>query len=428
MSKKASECLNTVSPDGKCNKCLKKVNGNDVKCFICKLRFHATGCSNDIDICNVSFLSLFKPFSEKTGAKYAARPGNFLYICDPCMTSSEIKMASSNEDKVDVLQSKVDRLEHGLNDIKEMLMGNQKNNGSVSEIQALESCSLRNEVPEKGMPWGNVSTHVSVPMANVELKNDDDSSALILPVVADKEEEKLQMKVINKLAIQHKVSISKSFKKKNGETVIVCDSRQTRNSLKTHVEGAVPGIATKSSDNCKFTVAVVGFDDDSSSSGIVRTLVDQNYFLKAFFATESVEDHIKYVDTKPLRNNADLFQATLKISKKLRMQLKKHSDRLIVGIISCKVFDRVFVRRCACCQEYGHYFAQCPNKDAPHCATCSGEHETRDCRSGSQIEMQCINCIRNEEEHVNHAAFSKSCPVYLKELEKCTNNLALSLN
>ena len=417
-----SECLNTVSSDGTCNKCLKKVYGNDLSCFKCKQRFHATGCSNDIDICHNTFLTMFKPFSEKTGAKFAARPGNFLFICDPCMTTAEIEMASNSGDKVDMLKTKVDKLESGLNDIKQLLISNQAN--VASPMKPLSQSS------EMKMSWGDANIqNVPFPIANVDQdieKNDDDSSALILPAVADKEEEKQQMKTINKIAVQHKVSISKSFKKKNGETVIVCNSRQTRNSLKTHVEDAVPGITTKASDNCKFTVVVVGFDDDSSGSSVVDTLIEQNYFLKAFFATENVEDHIKYVDTKPLRNNIDLFQATLKVSKKLRIQLKKCGDRLIVGIISCKLFDRVFLKRCACCQEYGHFYAQCPNKDSPHCAKCSGGHETRDCSNPG--EECCINCIRNKEEQTNHPSFSKLCPVYLRELDKYNKMLASSLN
>ena len=425
-----SQCLNTVSSDGTCNKCSKKVYGNDLSCFKCKKRFHATGCSNDIDICHNTFLTMFKPFCEKTGVKYAARPGNFLFICDPCMTTSEIDMASNSDDKVDMLKTKVEKLESGLDEIKQLLLDGQNTVVSQPQIQQPMVMQPSSETPEVHIPWGGTNMHnVTFPMANVEhhvQKVYEDSSALILPAIADKEEEKLQMKTLNKLAVQHKISIAKSFKKKNGETVIVCDSRQTRNSLKTHVEGAVPGIAAKASDNCKFSVAVVGFDDDSWGASIVDTLVEQNYFLKAFFATENVEDHIKYVDTKPLRNNDELFQATLKVSKKLRLQLKKRGDRVIVGIISCKLFDRVFLKRCACCQEYGHFFAQCPNKDTPRCAKCSGEHETRHCQNPD--EECCINCIRNGEEHTHHHAFSKSCPVYLKELEKYNKTLASSLN
>ena len=114
--------LNTVAPDGTCNTCLKKVNNSYVTCMICKVKFHGTGCSNDIDICTKSFMDLYKPHAEKSTPKYAARPGNFLFMCDPCMTTYEIQSAAKEQTKVDALESKVDKLESGLKDIKELLM------------------------------------------------------------------------------------------------------------------------------------------------------------------------------------------------------------------------------------------------------------------------------------------------------------------
>ena len=109
---------NIVLPDGKCKN---KVHFNFVTCLICSSKFHATGCSNDIDICTPSFLSSFRPFSEKVAPKYAARPGTFHFVCDACLTEFEINRASSRDDKVDSLSSKVSSLESGLNEIKAML-------------------------------------------------------------------------------------------------------------------------------------------------------------------------------------------------------------------------------------------------------------------------------------------------------------------
>ena len=84
------EAVNIVLPDGKCKKCKNKVHNNFVVCLFCSSKFHAAGCSNN-DICTPTFLSSFKPFSEKTVPKYAARPGNFHFICDSCLTGFEIK-------------------------------------------------------------------------------------------------------------------------------------------------------------------------------------------------------------------------------------------------------------------------------------------------------------------------------------------------
>ena len=427
--------LNTVSADGTCNKCSKKVNGNDVCCIICKVKFHATGCSNDIDICTQSFLNQFKPHVDKVSPKYAARPGNFMFMCDPCKTTFEIKSASKEQSKVDVLEDKVGKLENGLEDIKNLLLN--KYQGEELRCNGHNSCHTLREADNthsNGIThdaWGGAKAGIEWPIAAPLLKTPnivqqgnhvDSTSALILPATKDESSAKQQVKMINKVAIERKVSIAKSFKKKNGDTVIVCNTRESRDSLKNHIENAVPDIEVVSSNgNFKYTIAVVGFDDDNLGNNIVNTLVDQSYFLNAFFANERIDDHIKYID-------AEVFQATFKVSKDIRKILKNHGDRVIVGITSCKVYDRVFPKRCATCQNYGHFFAQCPCKDEPFCALCGKDHETINCPTPDLLEKKCINCMRNKLDNANHAATSTHCPIFKKELAICTQKHAASLN
>ena len=422
--------INTVLSDGICNKCSKKVNGNDVCCIICKTKFHAAGCSNDIDICTHSFLNQFKPHVDKVTPKYAARPGNFMFMCDSCMTEFEIKMASKEQSKVDDLEKKVDKLESGLSEIKELLLSNRNQSNTApsdtegnAQLMNGVNTQLVNEVDKS---WGTLGfsggqfprLNTSSTDHNCKTRKDtevkDVTSALIIPAATDEEENMSQNKIVNKIAVDKKVSITKSFKKKNGDTVIVCNSRETRDSLKGHIENAIPQIEIKSSDNCKYT--------------IVKILTEQNYFLRAYFADENLNDHIKFIDTKPLRNNSELFQATFKISKQLRQHLTKHGDRLIIGIISCKVYDRVYVKRCANCQHFGHYFAQCPCKDEPSCALCGNNHETRSCPTPETSVKKCINCVRNGQENTNHAASSTDCPIFKRELKAYTQSYNAALN
>ena len=437
--------LNTVSSDGTCNKCTKKVNGNDVCCIICKMKFHATGCSNDTDICTQSFLNQFKPHAEKMSVKYAARPGNFMFMCDPCKTTFEINSASKDQCKVDMLEEKVDKLENGLKDIRDLLLNSnytekvRHNHEYIStSSNSFQTAANNNSNNIAHCAWGAMEDgpkeHVPAPLLNDSIaqypRNDRDAtSTLILPAAGDEAHQKQQVKRINKVAVERKVSIAKSFKKKNGDMVIVCNSRETRDSLKGHIKDTIPEIEVISSNsNCKYTIAVVGFDNNYCGNDIVSTLIDQSFFLKAFFSIEKVDEHIKYVDTQPLRNNADLFQSTFKVSKDIRQLLKKHGDRLIVGIVSCKVYDIVFVKRCAICQNYGDFLARCPCKDGPYCALCGDKHETVNCPSPDSPDKKCINCLRNKLESINHAAFSKQCPIFKRELEICTRTHAASLN
>ena len=91
--------------------------------MVCKEKIHATGCSKDDDICTPTFLSQFK--SARTNAKYATSPGNFVFMCNPCLTGLEVNMAATNADKVGDLKSKVDGLEESLNEIKKILLNSQ---------------------------------------------------------------------------------------------------------------------------------------------------------------------------------------------------------------------------------------------------------------------------------------------------------------
>ena len=413
--------MNIVLPDGKCKKCSKKVFNKFVTCFCCKSKFHASGCSNDIDICTPTFCDTFKPFSEKTAPKYAARPGNFHFICDPCLTRFECEQATNRDDKVDDLKRKVNGLEKGLSEIKGLLMG--KNGCSSSQIEHPFTDNV-SVVHGQGQdnPWhlNNRYAPIAFPHDGFEEGNDfpiPTSSTVILPAIEDKTLEKTRMKDISKAVMKSKVSISNSYRNKKGETVIVCESTENMDTLKSNIHEIVPDIAFKSPDIRKCSVGIVGFDDNCTGSDLIDALIEQNFFLKAFFSANSSDAHIKYYGTKPLKKDAERFQADFRISRQLRQLLQRHNDRVIVGILSCKVYDRTFVKRCALCQKYGHFVAQCPNPDEPKCAKCGGDHETKNCQNHDQ-HFNCINCIRAGLDSTDHACYSHMCPVFIKEVEK----------
>ena len=94
-----------LDADGKCSVCDTAAGIAYVSCFLCCNKFHAVGCTipANSNICNASFLNLFRPMNEKTGVN-SGRPGNFLFFCDPCMTKFETEQAMKMEDKLNALQ------------------------------------------------------------------------------------------------------------------------------------------------------------------------------------------------------------------------------------------------------------------------------------------------------------------------------------
>ena len=81
-------------------------------------------------------------------------------------------------------------------------------------------------------------------------------------------------------------------------------------------------------------------------------------------------------------------------------------NEITVGLSICKIYDRMFIKRCNKCQGLGHYYKECQKTEST-CAKCSGEHRTDECTSST---LKCINCVNNGSSPVNHAAFDHKCP------------------
>lgn len=111
----------------------------------------------------------------------------------------------------------------------------------------------------------------------------------------------------------------------------------------------------------------------------------------------------------------------------LGLHEKKHGDRIILGMNSCKIYDRFHVKRCSICQLFGHYHKECSNKTTPSCAICANDHETRLCKISfdETDKHSCINCKRgNSGTRANHMASSITCPQYVDAQNKVKRLIA----
>ena len=131
---------------------------------------------------------------------------------------------------------------------------------------------------------------------------------------------------------------------------------------------------------------------------------------------------------KPLKNNPEKFQAFASASQVLREGISKLKDKLVMGVNSCKVYDRTQTKRCNICQKFGHFMGHCPTPSNPNCGKCGDEHESNKCTA---TDRSCINCKRNNLEHRSHSAFYHKCPSLLKfqellEQSKRTDDLNLN--
>ena len=113
--------LNTVM-DGKCQNCDSQEPEEFVSCLFCNLQFHLNGCfeNSDDDILSNSHSKTIYKAIHKTG-KFAHRPGNFRFVCDPCLTNFESKQTCTTNDSVQILDKRVTNLSDDVSAIKEML-------------------------------------------------------------------------------------------------------------------------------------------------------------------------------------------------------------------------------------------------------------------------------------------------------------------
>ena len=85
---------------------------------------------------------------------------------------------------------------------------------------------------------------------------------------------------------------------------------------------------------------------------------------------------------------------------------------VVVGLMSCKIYDQYFVKRCNKCQNFGHYYQEC-TQDQHICAKCGLNHPTNSCQSQ---EKKCTNCVKEglQDEAVKHFAYDSQCPTLKK--------------
>ena len=396
-----------------CQACSKdvQIEKESIQCRLCKDIFHAINCgdNNDHWVSSVtSFTNHILPAlnnrrNAKTGKK---RPGAFWYICDCCETDNEARAAASEIDKVVILEQKIDSVQNNLRDeISELknLMIQMCNN---SDTQSVDQSSI--------MSVG--SRRESNPNCNVW--NDSQRTERLKHVVAIKKTDNganVDPKKLEKILIDNSISVHKTFElPKSTDTGLVVNSKEHADLLIEKLGDALPEHKTSVVSNRIPTITIVGLERNFSNEEITTMIVNQNPGISAIRQSNgtSPEDNIlDIVKVQPLRNNSSVFKAIVRVSNLIRSVISKQGDRLFMGCKTCKVYDFVFTLRCYKCQQFGHHSANCSN--APACAHCAGDHETRNCSQKSKAEViKCKNCSSARKADTDHEASSYECPIF----------------
>ena len=377
-----------LDSNGTCQLCNEVSQAEEnLQCFMCNESFHCACPQIADDDEKVGTVSLITQFNRKS------TKGNFKFFCHECATNMETNRVNTETNRLNVLEKNMFSITEELKEIKELM---KKDKPKVEESK-------------QGNIWFNKDKLVSTKAPTEAPK--------IMLVINDSEN--LDKDSIEKAIVEQQISVTNIFQK-NGELSMVCDSTETRDRLKNIIASTTENVQIKSVPKKKPSITIVGLNQKYKNEDLVCRIVSQNQFIKDFSTVNKIEEHFEIHDIKPTRSNQLVYQVFATVSETLRNGLKNYKDKIVIGLTTCKIYDRQHIKRCNNCQGHGHYYKECPTPNEHYCAKCSLQHATKDC-DATLDRPKCINCVKAGIENKNHAAYDHRCPTRLNILKKKKN-------
>ena len=175
----------TVDNNGNCSTCQKETKeGELLLCYDCKSYYHGI-CDSQPIFCNKTFLASFLKIKS----------GNFIFVCNTCITKRENKEASSIKDEINELKDTVKTL--------------------IEEFKLFkESKTIAPENKEQS-PWLNKSKVT-------KMKSSLCIKANGIPLNVEK---------VKELATENGIQVSKAEVKENGDIYVDLPSKENREKL-----------------------------------------------------------------------------------------------------------------------------------------------------------------------------------------------------
>ena len=215
---------------------------------------------------------------------------------------------------------------------------------------------------------------------------------------------------IHQAAVNTNASVSNTYKNNKGDTVVVCDNQESKDSL-------LP-VLQQEMDNTRFsvvtpaqrlpTITIIDMHREYSKEELLERVKSHN--ASKLSGVEVDADTFRVLYIKKQVKNDKLFKAVVRVSNEVRHAIEHRAgDKLNIGLSSCPVFDDYFVRRCNRCQRYNHWKDDCPDDTPVVCGRCGENHDMRTCESDV---AQCYNCVQAKYSNTNHETSSRECKSY----------------
>ena len=284
-----------------------------------------------------------------------------------------------------------------------------------------------------------ITSQVNTPQANMTRHIEDNSawfnkeklaavkappspSVFVVKKGGNADEYKKHIDTVQKAIMDNNIAMQHTYKNKEDEIVIVCDSKESRDNQKNILQNT-DNIATKAPKGIRPTVSIVGLPMEYLKEEVLDMVIKQNGFIKQFSLANNIGEHFKVLVVRPTKNDPSKFQAFVSLSNCLRDVIKQFKDKLTLGLSSCKVYDQYHIKRCNNSQQFGHYYKDCT--DIECCAECGGDHPINTCESAKK---KYINCVRDGVDTQDHCTYDLKCPSLLKQQELLKQKIAKTIS
>ena len=386
----------SLNSEGTCLTCDKKADTEYMSCFSCDDKFHVFNCTLP-DLCTQSFI-------KNTWINLKKNWPNIMFVCPDCKESKTLNRETVVSNRLACMEESVRKVSQEMKSIRELL----------SQPPGVKTVVLDNQdYPQRTcVPTSNLNEQkatyaqkaqtsvIIVKKGNQELSQEDEISAT---------------ERVKQAAIRNSAAVMKTYKNGVGSTVFVCENEKSKQTLLPHLTKEFPGQTIITPLARQPTVTIVGIHGEYKADELFDVIKEQNVDRGIKISKEN----FRVLFTKKMNNESGLYTAVVRVSEDIRDSLKVNRDRVCIGLNSCPVYDRFFVKRCNKCQNYGHFHRDCPNS-VTICAKCSETHETNECN----IKVyKCFNCTQASISDSRHPTFSSRCPCYVAEQEKVKNTI-----
>lgn len=270
---------------------------------------------------------------------------------------------------------------------------NQKAGMSTTRSYAQATANVNASVS----PTVNKTSHVVI----IEPKNENDMSNSANTLKLFKYG--LDYKVLR----DKKISIKSQKLTTNCRVVVSCDSERECKAIYDEMTNNEHLRATIPRKKCP-QVIILGVDGSIPKEEVFGLIIAQNRGLESF---SSCRFEANYEKTDRFGTKFVVAEVEPRLYTKLI-----ETEKICLGFSLCPVKSRIPVIRCYKCSRYGHKHAECRNELS--CASCAGQHETKNCTSP---DLKCSNCNyvngnntkRNRPQiDTKHRADDHCCPQY----------------